>query len=85
MSSARKKSFKRSWDSFFCFHISDFRSGDSLIVSVNRHNRVRGRVDSVDERQKLILYRTAENELRSAELNDIVYLDDYKRNWLDQS
>lgn len=85
MSSVRKKFTKSSWDSFFCFHISDFRSGDSLIVSVNRKNRVRGRVESVDERQKLILYRTAEDKLCRAELNDIVYLDDHKRNWLDQS
>lgn len=85
MASAHKKKFKRSWDSFYCFHISDFRSGDSLIVRVNRQDRVRGRVESVDEKQKLILYRTAENELCRAELNDIVYLNDYNRNWLDQS
>lgn len=83
MSSANKRVSKSPWDSDFCFHISDFRSGDSLIVLVSRRDRVKGRVESVDERRKLILYRTMENKLQSADLNDIVYLDDYKGNWLD--
>lgn len=81
MSSVRKPS----WDFNYCFHIDDFRHGDSLIVLASKRVRVRGRVETVDGKQKLITYRTAKDELYSAELNDIVFLDKHRKDWLDKS
>lgn len=72
--------YKHSWDRNFCFNIDDFKVGDSLLVRA-KGSRIKGRVESVNKKEMLVLYRTAENELRSARLNDIILLDVYRKDW----
>lgn len=71
----------RKWDRNYCFHITDFHSGDSLIA-YSGSERVKGRVESIDEKRGLITYRTSENKLLSATLNEIIYLGEYKGDWI---
>jgi hypothetical protein len=71
------------FDQYRCFHIKDFKKGDSIRVREERGERpVRGIVQSIDLDNFLILYKTAESEECQTVIENIVSLEDFRRNWL---
>ena len=70
-------------DEFDCFNIRDFRKNDSIIVDMSHTGRVRGVVSSVDEETNLITFTTSSGEYVT-DINSIVFLDDYRRGWIEQ-
>lgn len=66
-----------------CFHIRDFRKHDSIIVMMSGNRRVRGVVVSVDDASNLITFNSKEGEYVT-DINAIVFLDDYRREWLER-
>ncbi len=76
----------RPFDHDRCFHIKDFRKGDSIRVKTKRGQKfVRGVVTSVDLDNNVISFKTAESERNETTLDYIVSLEEYKRNFLGQS
>jgi len=69
-------------DRYDCFNIRDFRKNDSIIVSTKGSKRMRGVVTSVDESSNLIHFRSSEGEFIT-DVNGIVFLDDFRRAWLE--
>jgi len=69
-------------DIYDCFNIRDFRKNDSIIVSADERTRMRGVVTSVDENYNLIHFISNTGEFVS-DLNSIVFLDDFRRGWLE--
>jgi len=70
-------------DYYDCFHIRDFRKHDSIIVLMSGNRRVRGVVVSVDDESNLITFSSSEGEY-VADINAIIFLDDYRREWLER-
>jgi small nuclear ribonucleoprotein (snRNP)-like protein len=76
----------RPFDYDRCFHIKDFRKGDSIRVKTKRDQKfVRGVVTSVDLDNNVISFKTAESERNETTIDYIVSLEEYKRNFLGQS
>ena len=72
------------FDEYRCFHIKDFRSGDSIRIKLTRNGKaIRGIVTSIDLDTNVISYKTAELDKNETTINKIVSLEDYKRNWLE--
>lgn len=69
-------------DEYDCFNIRDFRKSDSIIVLLEGSRRIRGVVSSVDDVRNLITFASREGEFVT-DINSIVYLDDYRRGWLE--
>jgi hypothetical protein len=69
------------WDSDFCFHIGDFKKEDCIIVK-NSKQKERGLVVSVNKSQMQITYKRADSSQRTTSIEDIVYLDSFKKGWL---
>lgn len=69
-------------DQYDCFNIRDFRKNDSIIVSADERTRMRGVVTSVDENYNLIHFISNTGEFVT-DLNSIVFLDDFRRGWLE--
>lgn len=65
-----------------CFDIRDFRKNDSIIVLSDNSTRMRGVVTSVDKSSNLIHFTTNHGE-SVTDLNSVVFLDDFKRGWLE--
>lgn len=80
-----KKMRGRPFDEFRCFFIKDFRKGDSIRVSDKSSERgfVRGVVTNVDFDNCLIHYKTASSKENVATINQIVSLEEFKKNFLD--
>ena len=71
------------FDQYRCFHIKDFRKGDSIRVREERGAKpVRGIVHSIDLDNFLILYKTAKSEENQTVIENIVSLEDFVPNWL---
>lgn len=71
------------YDEFRCFHIKDFRKGDSIRVRENRKSPVtRGVVTSVDTEFNIISYVDSDSSEHHTTINKIVSLEDYNPNWL---
>lgn len=70
-----------SWDIDYCFNIDDFNPEDILIV--NHHGmREKGQVISADRSSMVIYYKAVDNHVYTATLDDVIYLDDPKADWL---
>ena len=69
-------------DEFGCFNIRDFKKNDSVYYLDGERNRNRGVVLSVDFEYNLITLMTNSGEIE-ARVNDITYLDSYRRGWID--
>lgn len=62
------------FDEYDCFHLQDFESGDA--IRVNKDGAlIRGEVVRVDNSQRLIIYRTAQNLRQTATVDEIVSLE----------
>ena len=71
------------FDEFRCFHIKDFRKGDSIRVRENRKSPVkRGVVTSVDVEYNIISYVDETSTESHTTINKIVSLEDYNPSWL---
>ena len=72
------------FDEFRCFHIKDFRKGDSIRVRETRKSPVKKAVvTSVDTDYNIISYVDASASESHTTINKIVSLEDYNPNWLD--
>jgi len=72
------------FDEFRCFHIKDFRKGDSIRVRANKKSPViRGVVTSVDVEFNVISYADADSSENHVTINKIVSLEDYDPSWLE--
>lgn len=69
------------WDEHFCFNIADFTVGSALIVKRGRQ-RERGVVVETDHKRLQISYRNSEGDIRSVNINSILLLQDWSRDWL---
>ena len=78
-----KKTKGYPFDQYRCFHIKDFKRGDSIRVKEKGHPKhIRGIVLSIDLDDNHIIYKTADLELNRTVIENIVSLEDYKPNWL---
>ena len=81
-----KKTKGYPFDQYRCFHIKDFRRGDSIRVVLSRVKGIvkhtRGIVLSIDLDDNHIIYKTAEFEVNRTVIENIVSLEDHKPNWL---
>ena len=70
---------------FFCFDIKDFKNMDSITVYIpDTESRVRGVVTGTDTTSREITFNTFnENGLKTS-INNILFLKEYDRNWLEQ-
>lgn len=76
----------RPFDYDRCFHIKDFRKGDSIRVRTKASRKfVRGVVTSVDLDNNVISFKTAECDRNETTIDYIVSLEDYERNFLGQN
>lgn len=69
-------------DKYDCFNIRDFRKNDSIIVLTDERTRMRGVVTSVDESYNLIHFASNSGEFVT-DLNSVVFLDSFRRGWLE--
>jgi hypothetical protein len=75
----------RPFDEHRCFHIKDFRKGDSIRVKEKRDQKpTRGVVTSIDLDNNVISYKTADFDKNQTTINYIVSLEEYKQNFLEQ-
>ena len=80
-----KKMRGRPFDEFRCFYIKDFRKGDSIRVTSKAKGErfVRGIVTEVDLNNCLIHYKTKESDDNITIIDNIISLEDFKKNFLD--
>ena len=72
--------FVAGFDEFGCFHLSDFQIGDAIIVKT-KEGKVRGLVSRVNRKNASIFYRTLKGN-SDCNINDICFLSDSERGWL---
>jgi hypothetical protein len=68
------------YDEFNCFHISDFQVGDCIIVNTSE-GKIRGLVNNVSRKNYRISYKTVSGH-SDCHINDIVFLSEFERGWL---
>lgn len=69
------------YDKHYCFSIYDFQNGDSVIVMVD-NQRVKGRVSEVNESENIVYWKSVDNVLREAVMDDFVYLAQFDKDWI---
>lgn len=69
------------YDETMCFAMSDFVSGDSLIVE-RGGERIRGVVVSKVPSKGEITYRVATGNLEKCSIESVIFLDGPNRGWL---
>ena len=74
----RENPYKTNYD---CFHIKDFRPGDSITVYDNGA-RVRGVVTKIDSQKWEIEYRTFSKEENITSMSSILFLKEYVKDWI---
>ena len=74
----RENPYKTNYD---CFHIGDFKSGDSIIVYDNG-DRVRGVVTKIHSQKWEIEYKTFSKEENITSMNNILLLKEYAKDWI---
>ena len=92
-SNDKKGSFKRRGSgqyktpyemNFFCFDISDFRTMDSITVyDPKTKNKIKGVVVETDKLSREIKYNTSNENGLVTSINNILFLKEYDREWLD--
>ena len=69
---------------FFCFQIRDFKTMDSIIVYLPKEKKkVKGVVVDVDTQNNKVIFNTSNENSLSAPMNNIVFLKDYDKLWLE--
>ena len=73
------------FDQYRCFYIKDFQKGDSIRVKFKGDEKsTRGVVLDVDLDTCNIIYKTANDDECRTTINNIVSLEEYKPNFLDE-
>ncbi len=70
------------YDEYFCFHINDFKVGDSIEFLSAPGRRTRGAVTKVSKKNLVISFLSREGTESSCHINDITYLSEKQRGWL---
>jgi len=79
-----KKMRGKPFDEFHCFFIKDFRKGDSVRVAVKSKEKrfVKGVVTDIDLNNCLIHYRTIDSDDNVTTINNIISLENFKKDFL---
>jgi hypothetical protein len=64
-----------------CFHIRDFKEGDSVLV-YNKGEKIRGVVTKIDPQRWHVHYKTSTSDDNYTHLNYILMLSDFSRGWI---
>jgi len=67
-----------------CFFIKDFRGGDTIRVKINGVV-TRGVVKDIDLDTMEVIFQTADSSDNRTVLNNIISLEEYQKDWLNNS
>jgi hypothetical protein len=70
------------YDEYFCFHINDFKIGDSIEFLSSPGRRTRGVVTKVNKKNLGVFFLVKDGAESSCHINDVTYLSEKQRGWL---
>ena len=70
------------YDEYFCFHVNDFKVGDSIEFLSSPGERTRGAVTKINKKSLTVSFLLREGVESSCNINDITYLSEKQRGWL---